>query len=233
MKVIRKKIYKHRMNQDTYLTFLRERGADIGKDVRIFYPEETFIDDTRAWMLSIGNNVQITSGVRILTHGYEWSVLKGKYGYVLGSCGKVTIGDNCFIGMNTTILKGVTIGRDCIIGANSLVNRDIPDGTIAAGNPAKVVMSIDEYLEKRLQKQIYEAQELYNYYFKRFRREPKEDIFDEFFWLFKERDSDLTEGQIKKMKLLGNYEESVQLFRNTQPRFRGYEEFLYYLRNQM
>ena len=59
-------------------------------------------------------------------------------------------------------------------------------------------MSIDEYLEKRLQKQIYEAQELYNYYFKRFRREPKEDIFDEFFWLFKERDSDLTEGQIKK-----------------------------------
>lgn len=59
--------------------------------------------------------------MKILTHGYDWSVLKGKYGEVLGSAGKVTIGDNCFIGMNTVILKGTSIGKNTIIGAGSVV----------------------------------------------------------------------------------------------------------------
>lgn len=111
MQYIRKKIFYHRVDQDTYLRYLKENGAQIGERVRIFYPHSTFIDDTRPWMISIGNDVQITSGVRILTHGYDWSVLKGLSGIVLGSCGRVSIGNNCFIGMNSTILKGVSIGR--------------------------------------------------------------------------------------------------------------------------
>ena len=84
-------------------------------------------------MIEIGKNVKITRGVTILTHGFDWSVLKGKYGNVLGSCGKVTIGDNCFIGMHSTILKGVTIGENVIIGANSLVNHDIPSNSVWRG----------------------------------------------------------------------------------------------------
>ena len=62
--------------------------------------------------------MEIIRGVTILTHGYDWSVLKGVYGGILGSVGKVTIGNNCFIGMNATILIGVTIGYNVIIGAN-------------------------------------------------------------------------------------------------------------------
>ena len=89
---------------------------------------------TRPWLIDIGKNVKITEGVTILTHGFDWSVLKGVYGDILGSSGGVKIGDNVFIGMQTTILKGVHIGNNVIIGANSLVNKDIPDNCVAAGN---------------------------------------------------------------------------------------------------
>lgn len=55
------------------------------------------------------------------------------------SDGDIHIGKNCWIGMNTVILKGVTIGYNSIIGAGSVVNSDIPADLLAAGVPAKVV----------------------------------------------------------------------------------------------
>lgn len=61
----------------------------------------------------------------------------------------VSIGNNVFIGVNSTILKGVHIGNNVIIGANSLVNKDIPDNCVAAGNPCKVRMTLEEYYEKK------------------------------------------------------------------------------------
>lgn len=112
--------------------------------------------------IEIGNNVSITEGVTILTHGYDWSVFKGMYGDVLGSAGHVRIGDNVFIGMNSTILKGVTIGSNVVIGANSLVNKDVPDNCVVVGNPQRVVCDIDSYLEKRRTAQISEAADLYD-----------------------------------------------------------------------
>lgn len=89
-----------------------------------------------------------------MTHGFDWSVPKGVYGEVLGSSGKVSIGNNIFIGMKSTVLKGVSIGNNVIIGANSLVNRDIPDNCVAAGNPCRVIMSLDEYYKKRKYEQV-------------------------------------------------------------------------------
>ncbi len=109
-------------NADSYVSYLRSRGMRIGKGTKIFAsPRNVLIDSTRPWLIEIGNDVQITRGVIILTHGYDWSVIKGKYGEVLGSAGKVRIGNNCFIGMNSVILKGATIGDNVIIGAGSIV----------------------------------------------------------------------------------------------------------------
>ena len=76
--------------------------------------------------------------MKILTHGYDWSVLKGIYGEVYGSAGKVTIGSNCFIGMNALIMKGATIGDNCVIGSGSIVTGTIPPNSVAVGNPAYV-----------------------------------------------------------------------------------------------
>lgn len=55
----------------------------------------------------------------------------------------VTIGDNCWIGGGVTILPGVTIGNNCTIGAGSVVVKNIPDNSIAAGNPCRVVKTLE------------------------------------------------------------------------------------------
>lgn len=148
-KIIKKILRQHKASSKDFVKYLRKKGVVVGEGVAIFDPQSVFIDSTRPCLLEIGNDVQITRGVTILTHGYDWSVLKGKYGEICGSAGKVKIGNNVFIGMQATILKGVTIGNNVIIGANSLVNKNVPDNTVVAGNPAKVIMTIDEYYEKR------------------------------------------------------------------------------------
>ena len=56
----------------------------------------------------------------------------------------VTVGDNVWIGGNTVILPGVTVGSNVVIGAGSVVSKDIPDNTIAAGNPCKVIREITD-----------------------------------------------------------------------------------------
>ena len=159
---IRKFAYGPKVSSEAYIEHLRSLGMVIGEDVRIYSPTHCIIDATRPWMVEIGNNVSITEGVTILTHGYDWSVFKGKYGDVLGSAGRVKIGDNVFIGMNTTILKGVTIGDNVVVGANSLINKDVPSNSVVVGNPQRVVCTIDDYLEKRRAEQLDEAADLYD-----------------------------------------------------------------------
>ena len=64
--------------------------------------------------------------------------------------GTIDIGDNVFVGANSTILYDVTIGDNVIIGAGSLVNKDIPGGAVAAGVPAKVIGRFDDYRMKMI-----------------------------------------------------------------------------------
>ena len=124
-KKIRKIVKKERFDSETYINYLRSIGVKIGEGTEFFYPETIFIDESRPYMITIGNNVKVTRGVSILTHGFDWCVLKGKYGDVLGSAGQVTVGNNVFIGTQSTLLKGITIGNNVIIGANSLVTQII------------------------------------------------------------------------------------------------------------
>ena len=60
----------------------------------------------------------------------------------------IKIGDNTFIGNEALILPGVTIGRNCVVGAMSVVSRSVPDNTVVAGNPAKVICTTDEYYQR-------------------------------------------------------------------------------------
>lgn len=85
--IIKRILKREKYNSETYVNYLRRRGAKIGERTVIFAPDRTIIDMTRPWLIDIGNDVQITAGVTILTHGYDWAVLKGVYGEILGSGG--------------------------------------------------------------------------------------------------------------------------------------------------
>ena len=82
-KIIKKIIYKEKADSETYVAYLRKRGARVGERTTFFAPRSTYIDTTKPYLISIGNDVQITYGVTILTHGYDWSVLKRVYGDVI------------------------------------------------------------------------------------------------------------------------------------------------------
>jgi len=87
--------------------------------------------------ITIGANCSISGGVQIYSHdSVDWAISGGKEGYQYE---KTKIGDNCYIGPNVIISKGVVIGDRCIVGANSFVNCDVPDDSKVYGNPARLV----------------------------------------------------------------------------------------------
>ena len=92
--------------------------------------------------LVIGSNCSISAGVQIYTHdSVAWAISGGKEKY---QCGKTEIGNNCYIGPNAIIQKGVSVGNGVIIGANSFVNKDVPDFCKAYGLPVKIVLPEEE-----------------------------------------------------------------------------------------
>lgn len=232
---IGKRLYKFQNTSSEYIDWMRERGAKIGENVTIFDPKNTLLDVTRPYMIEIGDNVQITRGVIILTHGYEWAVIKNLYGEILGSCEKVIIKNNVFIGMNTIILKGVTIGENVIIGAGSVVTRDLEPNSVYSGNPAKFIMTLDEYYEKRKKAQILEAKEQVLQYQKRMNEKPNKLVLREFFYLFEnvENDKELFSEYKNMLGLTGNFDESFEKFKSTRKDrpFESIDTFIDYCNN--
>lgn len=107
---------------------------------------------TEPHMISFGNHVHVASGVKFINHDITcmmFNYMDTEHKYRLRQ-GNIDIGDNVFIGANSTILYDVTIGDNVIIGAGSLVNKDIPGGTVAAGVPAKVIGKFDDYRMKMM-----------------------------------------------------------------------------------
>ncbi len=83
--------------------------------------------------IMIEDNVMVGANVKIFDHDFHTDVAK-----------PVNIKKGAWIGMNCVVLKGVTIGENSIIGANSVVTKDVPPNTVAAGNPCKVVKTINQ-----------------------------------------------------------------------------------------
>lgn len=92
-------------------------------------------------MVKIGHRVLFGPSVSILAATHETVVQSRRDGVEYASF--VTIGDDCWIGGNTTILSGVTIGKGCTIGAGSVVTRSVPDFSVAIGSPARVVRTVE------------------------------------------------------------------------------------------
>lgn len=111
----------------------RSIGVKIGEGCLI----STKNFSSEPYLIEIGNHCRIASDVSFFTHGGLWSQRKKHKG--LDYFGKIKIGNYTYVGEGAKIMPGVVIGDDVIVGAGSIVTKSIPDGKIAAGNPARIV----------------------------------------------------------------------------------------------
>lgn len=148
-----------RRNSDRYVAYLRQKGVQIGGGTKFRSPETVEIDTSRPELLEIGENVFIHKGMVIMTHDWAGWCFINSHNEFIPSHAKVKIGNNVWFGENVCVCKGVTIGDNCIIGIGSVVTKSIPANSVAAGVPARVICSYEEYKEKRSTQYVQEAVE--------------------------------------------------------------------------
>ena len=101
-------------------------------------------------LIKFHNNVSVASDVTFITHDIAHNVLNNLgEGYFPYNYGCIEVLDNVFIGANSTILPNIKIGPNAIIAAGSVVTKDVPENSIVAGVPAKVIGTFNDYVEKR------------------------------------------------------------------------------------
>jgi maltose O-acetyltransferase len=120
---------------------LERTGLRIGRNV--FVGGGTVLDADFAHLIEIGDDTVISLGVMVLAHDAS---TRRHLGY--SRVAPVRIGRRVFVGARAIVLPGVTIGDDAIVGAGSVVTRDVAPGTVVAGNPARVITTTEQYLER-------------------------------------------------------------------------------------
>lgn len=139
MRSIRKALMK-RINPKKY-------AIKSGINFKSFYVYGRVEWGTEPWIITLGENVHITDGVKFLTHDGGTLLFRDKIPS-LDITKPIKVGDNVYFGNNSIILPGVTIGNNVIIGAGAVVTKNIPDGVVVGGVPARVIKKIDDYFEK-------------------------------------------------------------------------------------
>lgn len=128
------------------IAYLRSRGIQIGENVNVI---NSTIDFCHGFLISIGNNVTLT-GCHILAHDASTHIPLG-----VSKVGRVVIGNEVFVGQGAIILPNTHIGNRVVIGSGTVVSKDIPDNSIAVGNPVQIIGTYDSFVEKhRRQMQV-------------------------------------------------------------------------------
>lgn len=122
----------------------RERGVEIGEGTAIY---NVVFGRGGQDPIKIGKHCTLTF-CTILGHDASTNVALGMHRSIRMP---VVIEDNCFIGAGAIVLMGVTVGKGSIVAAGSVVTKDVPPGSVVAGNPARVIMTVEELVQKRLE----------------------------------------------------------------------------------
>ena len=139
MNVIKEWIYRLRGEYTTEK--LISMGMKVGKNFGRL--NGVILDPSHCWLIEIGDDVTLAPRVHILCHDASTKTFMN-----YTKIGNVTIGNRVFIGAESVILPGVTIGNDVVIGANSTVTHNIPSNSVAVGSPARVICTLEEYIQK-------------------------------------------------------------------------------------
>lgn len=135
----------NRYNDFTIAEYFRKQGAIIGAESRILVRSL----GQEPYLIKIGKHCTIAGNVTFLCHdGATWLFTEEHPS--LQKFGTIEIKDNCFIGINAMLMGNITIGPNAIVGAGAVVTKDVPEGAIVAGNPARVVSTVDKFKEKAL-----------------------------------------------------------------------------------
>lgn len=134
-------IIKKFLHPQKNMDYLLAHGLKIGNNFHSF--SEYAFDANWPWLISVGDNVTFSTNVTVLAHDASPAMFK-----MPTKLGIVRIGNNVFVGTGTIILCNTRIGNNVVIGAGSIVSGDIPDNSVVAGTPAKIVCTIDEFCEK-------------------------------------------------------------------------------------
>ncbi len=136
-------------NNPNKAELLKSMGVIIGDNVKIWGMPNL---PTEYFFIEIGDNSTISSNVTFLTHDGSMNACreyyKGWYETIPSPLGKIKVGKNCFVGINSIILPNVIIGNNCVIGAGSVVTKNVPDGEVWAGNPARFIKTTKELSDK-------------------------------------------------------------------------------------
>lgn len=143
--MIRQIITKIKSYREQPEAYAKRIGVTVGQGCYI----STKHFGSEPYLIEIGNNVRLAMGVKFFTHGGLWP-FRNIYDSIkeLDYYGKIKIGNNVHIGEDAKVLPGVIIEDNCIIGAGSVVSKSVPSGAIVAGNPAKIVGSVDHFISK-------------------------------------------------------------------------------------
>jgi len=206
--------------------YLKNNGIKIGTGCRFYRPSSINIDISRPANLIIGDYCKITSNVTILAHDYSYSVARRVYGTTLEKFSMTKIGNNVFIGMGAIILPGSVIGDNVIIGAGSIVSGNVASNTIIAGNPAREIGSLDNYIERRKKNQKEDAKKQYLLLKEYYGKNPTIKQMENFYPLYIERNREIINDSKVRIKLGGdNPDEVLNDLLASKGEFKNYEEF--------
>jgi acetyltransferase-like isoleucine patch superfamily enzyme len=133
-------------------SFARSLGVHLLGKVH-FYGVNRGMFGSEPWLVTLGDNVHVTAGVQFVTHDGGTLILR-KEVPDLEWTAPIRVGDDVYFGINTIVLPGVTIGDRCIVAAGAVVTRDVPSNSVVGGVPARLISSVDDYLEKMKAKSL-------------------------------------------------------------------------------